>query len=68
MRKLTVLFIVVGCIAGWFSTVGASSAKKVKIAGVIWENSLDDAKIRAAREKKPVLHLQMFGRLDDAYC
>lgn len=40
----------------------------VNVAGIEWHNTLKAAKQQAQREKKPILHLQMFGRIDDAYC
>lgn len=40
----------------------------VNVAGIQWYNTLEAAKRQAQREKKPILHLQMFGRIDDAYC
>jgi hypothetical protein len=40
----------------------------VQLAGATWLGSFDEA-VRQARESgRPILHLQMFGRLDDAYC
>jgi len=41
---------------------------KVTVAGLTWENSLGDALAIAQKTNKPVLHLQMFGKLDDAFC
>lgn len=41
---------------------------RVVLAGVTWENSLEAALARAAKENRPVLHLQMFGNLDDEFC
>jgi hypothetical protein len=38
------------------------------IAGVQWETSLTNAISRAKRERKPILHLQLFGKLNDALC
>ena len=40
----------------------------VNLAGVLWHGSLEDAEKIAQQENKPILHLQIFGRLDDAYC
>ena len=38
-------------------------------AGVVrWENSFTAAKVRAAREKKPILLLHLFGKLDEEFC
>jgi len=45
-----------------------TSKPKVVLRGVAWESSLDAALARANKENKPVLHLQMFGDLDDAFC
>lgn len=33
-----------------------------------WESNLDRARTRALREHKPILLLQMFGRLDEEFC
>jgi hypothetical protein len=50
-------------------TVAPSPEKpKVVIGGVTWENNLEVALTRAKKENKPVLHLQMFGNLDDEFC
>jgi hypothetical protein len=38
------------------------------LAGVVWESSFAAAKARAEREGKPVLLLQLFGRLDEEFC
>jgi hypothetical protein len=46
----------------------AYGAKNVMVAGVAWDSSLGSAEARAKREHKPILLLQMFGRLDDALC
>ena len=35
---------------------------------IAWETSLDAAKTRAAADGKPVLLLDMFGRLDEELC
>lgn len=40
----------------------------VVLAGLTWHSSLDDALQIARKENKPVLHLQMFGRLNDEFC
>jgi hypothetical protein len=40
----------------------------VELAGATWHGSFDQALQVAKSEGKPVLHFQMFGRLDDAYC
>lgn len=40
----------------------------VTIAGVRWEGSWPRALERARKEKKPILHFQLLGRLDDAFC
>jgi hypothetical protein len=46
----------------------SAPALNVEIAGATWLGSFDEAVERAMSEDKPVLHLQMFGKLDDAYC
>ena len=40
----------------------------VEIAGVLWHGTLERARVIAEKEQKPILLLQMFGRLDDAMC
>ena len=49
---------------------GANPArpKVVELAGVAWYSDLTDAKKLAERDKKPLLILQMMGKLDDAFC
>lgn len=44
------------------------AAPVTKLAGVEWQTSLAAATRKAEATGKPILHLQMFGRLDDAYC
>ena len=44
------------------------NAEPAVIDGVRWETSLRDAKVRAEKENKPILLLQLFGRLDDEFC
>ena len=39
-----------------------------RIAGVTWETSVARAMERARREGKPILLLQLFGRLDEEFC
>ena len=46
----------------------AEPAHPVVLAGLKWYGSLAEATSVAAKDNKPVLHLQMFGRLDDAFC
>jgi len=50
------------------SITPAPEKAKIVLAGVTWENSLEAALARSAKENKPVLHLQMFGNLDDEFC
>ena len=40
----------------------------ITLAGQTWRGSLQEALAIAKWENKPVLHLQMFGKLDDDYC
>jgi hypothetical protein len=50
--------------------VGESTrpGKNVELAGAVWLGSFDMAKKEAREAGKPILHLQMFGALDDAMC
>ncbi len=45
-----------------------SAIEGVEIAGSLWHSSLNQALLLATKLDKPVLHLQMFGRLDDEFC
>ena len=38
------------------------------VAGVPWHTSIEAAMKRAKREGKPILHMQMFGKLDEEFC
>ena len=38
------------------------------MGGITWEISFKSAIARASREHKPILHLQLFGKLNDALC
>ncbi len=40
----------------------------VELAGAVWHGSFSEAQKIAKQQDKPILHFQMFGRLDDAYC
>jgi hypothetical protein len=67
-------FVAVGAVCALASVqpvhaVGAQPEPKiVELAGLEWHGSLGAALQIAKKENKPVLHLQMFGKLDDAYC
>jgi molybdopterin-guanine dinucleotide biosynthesis protein A len=45
-----------------------SSEKKVQPGLVKWHRSLADAIAAAAKTKKPVLHFQLLGELDQEFC
>jgi len=55
-------------VVGIGAAAGVPKAATVTVAGVPWQNSFETAKALARSEGKLVLHLQMFGRLDDAFC
>jgi len=38
------------------------------VGAIRWEKSFAAAKARAAKERKPILLLHLFGRLDDGLC
>ena len=38
------------------------------VAGVGWHNSFEDARQVSRATGKPILHLQMFGKLNDEFC
>lgn len=40
----------------------------VEVAGAVWHGSFSEAQKIAKQQSKPILHFQMFGRLDDAFC
>ena len=43
-------------------------SKKTLVAGVAWETSFEAAKEQAKKEGKPILLMQLFGKLDDEFC
>ncbi len=48
--------------------IAEPSASSPNNCGITWETSLKNAIARASREHKPILHLQLFGKLTDALC
>jgi hypothetical protein len=71
--KAIVLLIVAVGVVGAFAISNpapptSEPTRPVMLAGKTWHGSLDEALVIARRENKPVLHLQMFGKLDDALC
>ena len=46
----------------------APSPSNGSAAAIGWEKSFSAAKVRAARERKPILLLHLFGRLDEDLC
>jgi hypothetical protein len=54
-------------VGGW-GVAQSQSLKPARIAGVDWEPTLALARARAAREKKPIFLLHLFGRLDQEFC
>jgi hypothetical protein len=46
----------------------SAKSKKTLVAGVAWETSFEAAKEQAKREGKPILLMQLFGKLDDEFC
>jgi hypothetical protein len=65
MRLLTITFLLLALL---LTSLDAGPKATVTVVGIRWYNSLEAAKQQAKREKKPILHMQMFGRIDDAYC
>lgn len=56
------------CLAIIFGMISSSAiAKPVTIAGVKWTNFEEALKL-ADQRNLPILHLQMFGKLDDTFC
>jgi hypothetical protein len=54
-----------------FSALGVAfpqTPRPVRIAGVDWEPTLQQAQARAVREGKPIFLLHLFGRLDEEFC
>lgn len=49
-------------------TAGAQETWKGYNQGIRWEKSLEDAKVRAAREGKPILFHQLVGDMDKEGC
>lgn len=49
-----------------FSALAYSQQSSAEDCAVGWETSFEAAKLRAQKEGKPILSLQLFGRLDEA--
>jgi hypothetical protein len=62
------LFAIEGALAANAPLVDWKSAPRTEIAGLGWHDSLPAAYAESKATGKPVLVLQMFGRLDDAFC
>jgi ABC-type proline/glycine betaine transport system substrate-binding protein len=70
MKKLLISItatVLVG-VVGFSIAESAPSIETVQVGDVAWVESLEAAMPIAKREGKPILHLQMFGRLDDDFC
>lgn len=66
MRKSILCLCLVGVV---LSTLAAQTEPlAVELAGVRWESSLEFARQRAQAENKPLLVLDMLGRLDERWC
>ena len=48
--------------------VPGAAATRVPGCDILWEPSLEAAKARAQREKKPIFLFHLFGRLDQEFC
>lgn len=68
MRGWAAAAVVLLASCGLWGVAQSQSLKPVRIAGVDWEPTLAQAKARAAREKKPIFLLHLFGRLDQEFC
>ena len=67
-RVLSALFFCLALGTSIASDGPAGAKRSVEVAGVEWLSSLDAAMPKAHSEGKLILHLQMFGDLDDAFC
>lgn len=71
MRKWTVAIAGLALGLGVLVRGGAEERKvePARAAGLAgWEKSLEAARTRAERERKPILLLHLFGRLDEELC
>ena len=70
MRKLTLTAVMLASLTLMGAAVHARTgdAGRTHLAGVAWENSPASAREKARREGRPVLLLQLFGRLDEEFC
>ncbi|MGV3722773.1 MAG: hypothetical protein ACO1SX_17860 [Actinomycetota bacterium] len=70
MRRRTWTAVSLGAFALLFTwgVAFSQAPKPVRIAGVDWEPTLQQAQARAAREGKPIFLLHLFGRLDEEFC
>jgi len=65
--KCNVAFVLAVVLAA-AGLAGAQEPWKDYNRGIRWEKSLDEAKVRAAREGKPILFHQLVGDLDKEGC
>jgi hypothetical protein len=76
MRKSGVLKVLVltTALAAWAHAAshnparGAEKSAAGSTSGIAWETSFEAAQQRAQRERKPILLLHLFGRLDEEFC
>lgn len=54
--------------AGIENAPAPPKSKKTLVAGVAWETSFEAAKQQAKKEGKPILLMQLFGKLDEEFC
>jgi hypothetical protein len=62
------LMVAMGVLVVASANAWAGDAWKDYDQGIRWEKSLDAAKLRAAREGKPILFHQLVGDLDKEGC
>ena len=70
-RSATFILCLALMAAGASATYSAAPGPKAPSAdhtGIHWEPTFAAACSRAAREKKPVLVLHLFGKLDEEFC
>ena len=66
LAKLIFITLLTLSMSGLANNKGATG--KVELAGSTWVEGLEAAQQQAKRENKPILLLEMMGRLDEKWC
>ena len=67
-RSLFAFLLATVVTAGAAAHARGGMTPQTQLAGVAWETSFATAQQKARQSGKPVLLLQLFGRLDEEFC